>query len=195
MVCHLFLPIMPHLLLKNLPRYECLLEAAQEFPQLDPSACEAFLHLLRTGDEAFLHAEQNLTEHGISNGRFGVLMLLWGDSHHSEGSIYGMTPAELADQSNVTRATMTGLIDTLERDGFVKRAADKDDRRMMRVALTRKAEKFLEQLLPGHFQRMAAIMEPLSQAERKTLVHLLNKILQHVPTLNTAVDASVPAAV
>ena len=176
---------MPHLILKNLPRYECLLEAAQEIPELDPSACEAFLHLLRTGDEAFLYAEQNLTEHGISHGRFGVLMLLWGEAHDSEANINGMTPAELADQSNVTRATMTGLVDTLVRDGFVKRAADTADRRMMRVALTRKAEKFLERLLPGHFQRMAALMDPLSQTERKTLVKLLNKILQNASTLNT----------
>ena len=44
---------MPLLLLKDLPRYECLLEAAREFPALDPSATEAFLHLLRCGDEAF----------------------------------------------------------------------------------------------------------------------------------------------
>ena len=185
---------MPHLLLKNLPRYECLLEASHKFPELDPSACEAFLHLLRTGDEAFPYAEQNLTEHGISHGRFGVLMLLWGDCHNPEANTHGMTPAELADQSNVTRATMTGLIDTLERDGFVKRAADKADRRMMRVGLTRKAEKFLEQLLPGHFQRMAALMVPLSQAERKTLVKLLNKILQNASTLNTVPATSCAAA-
>jgi DNA-binding MarR family transcriptional regulator len=183
---------MPHLLLKNLPRYECLLEASHKFPELDPSACEAFLHLLRTGDEAFLYAEQNLTEHGISHGRFGVLMLLWGDCKNAEANTLGMTPAELADQSNVTRATMTGLIDTLVRDGFVKRSADTDDRRMMRVALTRKGENFLERLLPGHFQRMAALMDPLSQTERKTLVKLLNKVLQNASTLNA--EPSVPAA-
>ena len=181
---------MPHLLLKNLPRYECLLEASKEFPELDPSACEAFLHLLRTGDEAFLYAEQNLTEHGISHGRFGVLMLLWGDCQNPGANSHGMTPAELADQSNVTRATMTGLVDTLERDGFVKRAADTDDRRMMRVALTRRAEKFLEQLLPGHFQRMAALMAPLSQAERRTLVKLLAKIQQQAMSLATKATAS-----
>ena len=186
---------MPHLILKNLPRYECLLEASQTFPELDPSACEAFLHLLRAGDEAFLYTEQNLTEHGISPGRFGVLMLLWGDCHDPEAHIRGMTPAELADQSNVTRATMTGLIDTLVRDAFVKRTADKNDRRMMRVALTPKAEKFLERLLPGHFQRMAALMAPLSQGERKTLVKLLYKIMQHVSNLNKTAQDPVNASV
>jgi DNA-binding MarR family transcriptional regulator len=177
---------MPHLILKNLPRYECLLEASQKIPELDPSACEVYLHLLRTGDEVFLHAEQNLTQHGISHGRFGVLMLLWGDCNSPDQAGLGMTPAELADQSNVTRATMTGLIDTLERDGFIKRAADQNDRRMQRIALTRKAEKFLERMLPGHFQRMADMMAPLSEGERKTLVRLLTKILQNAFALNAA---------
>ena len=36
-------------MLKDLPRYECLLEASRKFPDLDPSATEVFLHLLRAG--------------------------------------------------------------------------------------------------------------------------------------------------
>jgi DNA-binding MarR family transcriptional regulator len=89
---------------------------------------------------------------------------------------------------------MTGLVDTLERDGFVKRAADMTDRRMMRVTLTRKAESFLKRLLPGHFQRMAALMGPLTQDERKTFVTLLDKILQNASTLNTEPVASPASA-
>jgi len=60
----------------------------------------------------------------------------------------------------------------------------------MRVTLTRKAVTFIERLLPGHFRRMAALMNPLSQAERKTLVKLLDKILQNASTLNKAVAKS-----
>lgn len=175
---------MPHLLLKDLPRYECLLEAAKQYPKLDPSACEAFLHLLRTSDEVFTCTERNLTDHGISHGRFGVMMQLWGASHHP--SQQGLTPAELADRTGVTRATMTGLVDTLERDGLVRRDADAEDRRMMRVFLTPAAHAVLQELLPRHFSRMAAVMEPLDERERRTLVTLLNKVLQHAARLNAA---------
>ena len=133
---------MPNLLLKDVPRYECLLEAAKEFPDLDPSAAEAFLHLLRTGDEVFAVGERNLTEHDISHGRFGVMMLLWRSSP-PRGAVGAAdcfagphTPAALADAAGVTRATMTGLIDTLERDGYVRRVPDPDDRRMLSVRLT-----------------------------------------------------------
>lgn len=177
---------MPHLLLKDLPRYECLLEASKEFPDLDPSALEAFLHLLRTGDDVFAVTEHSLTTHGISHGRFGVMMLLWQDCPPREIAAAGIddceygsrTPAELAEAAGVTRATMTGLIDTLERDGYVKRKPDPQNRRILPVRLTSKGEEFLEEFMPGHFKTIAGLMSPLSEAERKTLVRLLGKIQQ-----------------
>lgn len=182
---------MPLLLLKDLPRYECLLEAAKEFPDLDPSATEAFLHLLRTSDEAFGITERNLSGHAISHGRFGVLMLLWRGVQPKAATLMGAescacgprTPAELADAAGVTRATMTGLIDTLERDGYVKREPDPNDRRMMSVRLTPAAEEFLRGFLPEHFRTISALMRSLTEAERKTLVRLLGKISQQANAL------------
>lgn len=180
---------MPFLLLKDLPRYECLLEAAKEFPQMDPSACEVYLNLLRTGDEVVSVVEKFLSEYHISQGRFSVLMLLWRASCSPSANggagcanSAQRTPAELADAAGVTRATMTGLIDTLERDGLVRREPSPTDRRMMSVELTPAGETFIRQMLPGHFQIMAALMQPLSEEERKTLVGLLNKVLRHAPS-------------
>lgn len=164
---------MPFLLIKNVPRYDCLLDAAKLFPDLDPSACEVFLHLLQVGDEAFRVVDSHLAEHHISQGRFMVLMQLLNKGANCPVS---RTPAELADLSHVTRATMTGLIDTLERDGLVNREPDPNDRRMMSVTLTAKGRALMQQILPQHFKRMAALMKPLSETERKTLVALLVKI-------------------
>jgi len=188
---------MPRLLLKDLPRYECLLEAAKEFPDLDPSAAEAFLHLLLTGDDVFAVTERNLSDRSISHGRFGVLMLLWRSTQPRAAALLGAddcvagprTPAELAEAAGVTRATMTGLIDTLERDGLVKREPDPDDRRMMSVLLTPKGEKFLTDFLPGHFKLIAELMAPLSEAERKTLVKLLVKIQGHATSMRDTAAA------
>ncbi|HVU18676.1 MAG TPA: MarR family transcriptional regulator [Candidatus Didemnitutus sp.] len=193
---------MPNLLLKDLPRYDCLLEAAREFPDLDPSAAEAFLHVLRTGDDVFGVTERLLAEHGISQGRFGVMMLLWKSGQAkarkapaAEDCAGGpRTPAELADAAGVTRATMTGLVDTLERDGFVKREPDPDDRRMMSVRLTAKGEKFLREFLPVHFRSIASLMSGLSETERKTLVNLLVKIQRRAESRASTRSPERPAA-
>lgn len=177
---------MPHLLLKDLPRYECLLEAAKEFPDLDPSACEAFLHLLRAGGESARVVETQLARHNITQGRFGVLMILL---NRCEGDAQSLGPAELADAAGVSRATMTGLIDTLERDGLVTREPDTVDRRMMLVCLTPKGRALLEEILPDHFKRMAWLMAPLSEVERQALVRLLNKIQQQATLFEPASPA------
>jgi DNA-binding MarR family transcriptional regulator len=89
---------------------------------------------------------------------------------------------------------MTGLIDTLERDGFVRRQPDPDDRRMMSVRLTARAEKFLHRFLPGHFKAIGAMMGPLSESDRKTLVRLLGKIQLQTAALNGAPAAAAKLA-
>ena len=165
------------LLPKNLPRYECLIEAARRYPELDPTACEAFLNLLQASNHVIHTCETFFTEQGLSQGRFAVMMQLL-DKSNDWVSI-SRTPAELADYIGVTRATMTGLIDTLERDGLVSRTPSEDDRRMMTVQLTEKGRQTLERVLPGYFTSMARVMGPLFQSsERKALVGLLTRITQ-----------------
>jgi DNA-binding MarR family transcriptional regulator len=174
---------MAHLILKNLPRYECLHEAAQQFPDLDPSAMVAYLHLLRAGTDCLEFSHEYLSSHGVSSGRFTVLMLLLKHQACGEkGDV--ITPAELADMAGCTRATMTGLVDTLERDSLVKRVPDAKDRRMMTVSLTAKGTALLNKLLPGHFKRQAQVMACLSEAERKTLIRLLGKISEQLALIN-----------
>jgi len=178
-------------MLKDLPRYERLLEAAKQYPDLDPSACEVFMNLLRTGDEVFHLMHAHYHGHNISQGRFVVLLLLF---DQLAGCSAAHTPAELAEKAGVTRATMTGLIDTLERDGLVHREPDLADRRRLSVTLTKKGEAFITTLLPVHFRRIAELMSPLNEHERKTLVRLLNKIIERTAALAPAESRETPAS-
>jgi DNA-binding MarR family transcriptional regulator len=175
-------------MLKEVPRYECLLKAAEEYPTLSPTASEAFLHLLRTGDEVFAVESRFLAEHNISQGRFTVLMLLHRCCEEPS------TPAELAERAGVTRATMTGLIDTLERDGLASRHAGAEDRRTVPVRLTDAGHALIERMLPDYFQCVAKIMQPLEESERKQFVMLLQKIQQGLITDCGPTDAAAPVA-
>lgn len=53
-----------------------------------------------------------LAPHRLSEGKFVLLCLLHDRSE-------GLAPHELATRAGVTRATVTGLLDGLERDGYV----------------------------------------------------------------------------
>lgn len=173
---------MPLLMLKDLPRYECLMACAKRFPDLDPAAGGLFMHLLRVADELFSIKTAFLNRHSISNGRFTVLMLLVTGREEStpESGASPLSPADLADMAGVTRATMTGLVDTLERDGFVRREPDPRDRRAMLVHLTPKGEAFISDVLPGYFRQVRAIMDPLSAQERLEMIRLLARVREGI---------------
>jgi DNA-binding MarR family transcriptional regulator len=161
---------MPRLILKDLPRYECLLEASERYPSLDASAAMAFLHLLRAGDDVFKAENGFFARHKITQGRFTVLMLL------NRPASEPRTPATLAEQAGVTRATMTGLIDSLENNRFVKRTGAPHDRRAVQVRLTDTGRRFLDRLLPHYFSFVSTLIQPLSEAQRKQLVQLLRRV-------------------
>ena len=157
-------------LLHGLPKYEVFLEEAKRFPGLDASACYTYLQLLRTGDELLALDEQVLTSYGTRHGRFNLLMMLL---KYSDGEA---TPAGLADKTGVTRATISGLLDGLEKDGLIERRPDPEDRRLIRVHLTDAGHGFLDKIRPGYCRWLSSIVEPLSEEERQQLVMLLEKI-------------------
>jgi DNA-binding MarR family transcriptional regulator len=157
-------------LLSGLPKYEVFLEEARRCPGLDASACYTYLQLLRTGDELLALDEEMLNSYGTRHGRFNLMLILM------KCSADGATPASLADKTGVTRATISGLLDGLEKDGMIERRPDSEDRRLIRVNLTAAGRSFLDKILPGYTRWLTSIVEPLNGEERELLVDLLEKI-------------------
>ncbi len=163
---------MPFLILKEVPRYECLKEASARNPDADPSICELFLNILHTGDLAARSEADFLAGHGLNQARMIILVLL---DNAPTGS---MRSSELADCAKVSRATMTGLLDTLEKAGLLARAPDPHDRRASNVKITPKGEKLLHKVQPLQSRWAQELLAPLSRAERDELVRLLQKAQQ-----------------
>ena len=157
-------------LLSGLPKYEVFLEEAKRYPGLDATACYTYLQLLRTGDELLALDEQILNSYGTRHGRFNLLMMLT-KCHHGDA-----TPASLAEKTGVTSATISGLLDGLEKDGMIERRPDPQDRRLIRINLTPAGKSFVDGILPGYTRWLSSIVEPLNTEERQHLVTLLEKI-------------------
>ncbi|RKG60732.1 MarR family transcriptional regulator [Corallococcus sp. AB011P] len=165
--------------MKLVPRYERLKQMAQRFPALDPSAIETCLTMLRLSNELTEAYEAHFARHGVSHGRFVVLVQLFAAEDAGET----LRPADLAELSSCSRATITGLLDTLEKDGFISRMDHPEDRRMYSVHLTSKGREFIQGMMPDHYRRIAALMAPLSLDERDTLRALLAKVSSGIPAL------------
>lgn len=157
-------------LLRDLPKHEVIQSVAARYTKVDPVALEAFLYLLRVSSDVLSRAEAFMGARGLSQGRFTVLMLL------NRDPTAAVCPSTLADQAGVTRATMTGLIDGLEREGLVSREDDLLDRRMVRVQLTETGQERLRSMLPAYFELIARMMHHLTSSDQQTLIDLVKKI-------------------
>jgi DNA-binding MarR family transcriptional regulator len=156
-------------MLKEVPRYECLQAAVARVPGADPAICQVFLNILHTSDVVSRGEAAFLARHGLSQARLIVLMLL--DSSES-GS---MRSSGLAERANVSRATITGLLDTLEKSRLVVRTPDPQDRRASCIRITEKGQTILRRVQPLLFRWTESILSVLSIRERGQLVTLLRK--------------------
>ncbi len=79
----------------------------------------------------------------------------------------GCTLSELQEEMHVSAPTVSGVINRLVRDKYVKRSIDKNDRRVKNVILTKKGEKVLVQFRSNIEKRWAHILSkmPLEMAE------------------------------
>ncbi|WP_366932642.1 MarR family winged helix-turn-helix transcriptional regulator [Sphingopyxis sp.] len=80
------------------------------------------------------------------------------------------------DHDKVTRATVTGLLDNLERDGLVDRLRRKDDKRRVDVFLTKKGQALMESMMPDHCARVASGLDGLTKAEKRQMIEYRHKI-------------------
>lgn len=161
---------MNKLLMKNLPDRECLVEAAERFPGMDPEVMEVYLHFLKASSDLGTEIHDHLGRHGISGGRMSILMQLM---REPSGAV---TPGELAERCGVTPATISGLVDGLIKTDHVERIADPADRRVQPVRLTKSGRERMEALLPGYFGLVKRLFSVLDAGERTALLGILKKL-------------------
>lgn len=156
--------------LRDLPSRETLQKFAQRYTQADISAISAFLHLLRVATDLSMALDECLRRYGLLQGRWWVLILLMREENLIS------TPSALAEKAGVTRATMTGLLDGLERDGLVERLLDSQDRRSVLIRLTTTGQVKLDQVMPDYYGRLRNCMADLDEPSREQLHLILERI-------------------
>ena len=94
----------------------------------------------------------------------------------------GMATTVLAQRVSASAPTMTGLIDRLEKQGFVQRERDDDDRRLVRVRVTDAGRAVLVVVEETITERLTTVLSVLAPDERETFAHLITKIIDAFPS-------------
>ncbi|MNT18895.1 putative HTH-type transcriptional regulator [compost metagenome] len=160
------MPLVPQMLE---PKHDALLTEASRrgLPGADGiRLCFQVLALARSIDR---DCAARLAPRQLSEGKFVLLFLL-----HEQPQ--GLPPHVLAERAGVTRATITGLLDGLERDGFVLRQAGQEDRRRIAVTLTAKGKMAAARLFKEHTAWIGSLFQGLSSADQRQLGDLLTRV-------------------
>jgi len=93
----------------------------------------------------------------------------------------------------VTGGNVTGLTDELEKEGYVAREAEPDDRRSYRIMLTPKGRRAFEKIASVHEAWVIELLGGIGEAERHQLHELLGRLrvqLSARPAISYPTDPS-----
>jgi DNA-binding MarR family transcriptional regulator len=94
---------------------------------------------------------------------------------------YGAMPAgRLAELTGLTTGAVTGIIDRLEKAGFVRRANDPKDRRrtIIEPVRNKKSERKIEAIFIPFHERMHKLLSSYSDSELAFLLDVLTKSIE-----------------
>ncbi|WOE32483.1 MULTISPECIES: MarR family transcriptional regulator [unclassified Acinetobacter] len=150
-------------------KYKALLHEAQKHQLPDIAAIQLCFMALSLASRIDRDCAQQLACYGLSEGRFIILFLL-------NAANEGIAPKVLAQQAGITRATVTGLLDGLERDALIERHLDLNDRRALKIQLTAKGKLIATDAFTQHSNWISQRFGHLTAQERQQLMQLLEKV-------------------
>lgn len=145
-------------------------------PEFDRSTFEALFALISAFDAFTTHFGRRFQRAGLSLAGFNMLMCL-------NQPIYRETGCRLSQLGEillVSKANVTGVLDSLVKRGLAARVDSGDDRRVKLAKTTPAGESLIAAMLPSHFRETKRVMKQLKKQEKQDLRDLLFKLRRSV---------------
>lgn len=111
---------------------------------------------------------QTIKKFNLTPAQFGVLETLYNKGDLPIG--------QLIEKNLSTSGNMTVVIRNLERDGFIKKICNPEDKRSSLISLTLDGQKWIETILPEHYENVHSIFSVLEKEEKEELKRILKKL-------------------
>ena len=135
---------------------------------------EALLSLVRTSALMQKLSDRFFSQFGLTDVQFNILMIL------KEHGSAGLSQQELSEHLIVTKSNVVGLIDRLERSGYVKRMSHPSDRRFNQIVLTPKGGKLELKIEESYFAEVDKMMNALTTSQKASVIQAMEKIRQYI---------------
>ena len=140
--------------------------------QFDFQSLDAIANIYRAASAVRRRAEgEVLAPYGLSFGAFTILWVLW---------IWDdMETAQLAQECNLAKGTLTGMLNTLEKRELVTRQRLESDMRRMLVSLTPEGTKTIAEVFPKFNAFEGEMSAGLTGEEKELLADLLRRVTKN----------------
>ena len=129
--------------------------------------------LVRQAHRAFVaRLADRLVPRGVSVAEWAVLRRLWQQE--------GFTQVALADRMGVRKASLTSVLASLERKGFLRRTRRGEDLRKYHLFLTRRGRDLKEELLPIGVAINRKAVAGIDPEDAVLAVHLLEQVIANL---------------
>lgn len=141
----------------------------ERYPNASARATECAMNLVLTADLLVKRISALLQPFSLSPAS-GLVLSILADAGTP------LPPHQIAERLIISRATVTGLVDSLERQGYVERLPHPSDRRMLLVAPTERGRQVANAFRPVVHQRQRVWLEALNGEEQERLVDTLHQL-------------------
>lgn len=114
------------------------------------------------------YSEAFVRQYNLTPAQFDVIATL--------GNTSGMSMGEIGEKTLITKGTLTGVIDRLEKKTLLSREAALGDRRSVVVKLTPAGKDLFEQVFPAHIADMQTRFGQFEASELDLLKILLQRL-------------------
>ncbi|MEL6776960.1 MAG: MarR family transcriptional regulator [Cyanobacteria bacterium J06597_16] len=133
-----------------------------------PAFLPTMRELARTYQAFSSYSDSHVRAMGLTSPQFDVLATLGGTD--------GMSMKDLAAATLVTKGTLTGIVDRLEKKELLRREIPPENRRSFTIVLTDAGEALFEKVFPEHIAHLQQRFEKLTTEELQQLQGLLKKL-------------------
>jgi DNA-binding MarR family transcriptional regulator len=141
----------------------------RERPDIDPAPMLLFGLIARTQAMTTTFIGETLEKWKLTRPSFDVLAAL-----RRAGPPYSLTPKQLSESLMLSGAGMTSRLDRLESLYLVARLPEPNDRRSLKIQLTDKGVRLIDEMIPDIVAAQWAVASKLGSSETDELVRLLS---------------------
>jgi DNA-binding MarR family transcriptional regulator len=106
----------------------------------------------------------------------------------------GISQKRLAELIDIDPMSLVRILDRMEADGWVERRSDPEDRRARSLRVTERAKPLVDHIWHLAAETRAEALQGLSDAERATLMELMERVQANLQALTPLVTEELSAA-